>query len=183
MIRRPPRSTLFPYTTLFRSESRQAGRDHGCRFGTSHGIGTHGHDASLMIRRVERCRFELFHGGVEAGGRDVGQQQVRALLRQLHGDRSSHRAACATDQGDTTFQPARRKRHVAAPLTSSRSLNFWIFPDGVAGIASSTIKRSGMYCSATFCVFRKSTSPAKSRLWPALVTTIAQARSPRRSSG
>src|SRR3712207_8300829 len=26
MIRRPPRSTLFPYTTLFRSEDRRAGR-------------------------------------------------------------------------------------------------------------------------------------------------------------
>src|SRR2546429_7158636 len=28
MIRRPPRSTLFPYTTLFRSPRA---RDHGCR--------------------------------------------------------------------------------------------------------------------------------------------------------
>src|SRR3989442_11228039 len=27
MIRRPPRSTLFPYTTLFRSHRRQAGRE------------------------------------------------------------------------------------------------------------------------------------------------------------
>src|SRR3712207_6902246 len=27
MIRRPPRSTLFPYTTLFRSWLRQCGRD------------------------------------------------------------------------------------------------------------------------------------------------------------
>src|SRR5256885_10002340 len=27
MIRRPPRSTLFPYTTLFRSEARQILRD------------------------------------------------------------------------------------------------------------------------------------------------------------
>src|SRR3712207_8398553 len=27
MIRRPPRSTLFPYTTLFRSVARVAGRD------------------------------------------------------------------------------------------------------------------------------------------------------------
>src|SRR2546427_4450422 len=27
MIRRPPRSTLFPYTTLFRSEVRGLGRD------------------------------------------------------------------------------------------------------------------------------------------------------------
>src|SRR2546430_3667761 len=30
MIRRPPRSTLFPYTTLFRSSSRR-GRRRGCR--------------------------------------------------------------------------------------------------------------------------------------------------------
>src|SRR3712207_7595636 len=29
MIRRPPRSTLFPYTTLFRSEERAARRTHG----------------------------------------------------------------------------------------------------------------------------------------------------------
>src|SRR5256885_8626151 len=27
MIRRPPRSTLFPYTTLFRSRAREAGAD------------------------------------------------------------------------------------------------------------------------------------------------------------
>src|SRR3712207_8632953 len=27
MIRRPPRSTLFPYTTLFRSQDRRRGRD------------------------------------------------------------------------------------------------------------------------------------------------------------
>src|SRR2546422_1751050 len=29
MIRRPPRSTLFPYTTLFRSEAVDPPRDHG----------------------------------------------------------------------------------------------------------------------------------------------------------
>src|SRR2546430_4202935 len=29
MIRRPPRSTLFPYTTLFRSRSEHARRSHG----------------------------------------------------------------------------------------------------------------------------------------------------------
>src|SRR2546426_7490633 len=31
MIRRPPRSTLFPYTTLFRSVDRDAPRSHGHR--------------------------------------------------------------------------------------------------------------------------------------------------------
>src|SRR3989449_7710179 len=37
MIRRPPRSTLFPYTTLFRSARRQ-----------------HDHDAERVSRRIER---------------------------------------------------------------------------------------------------------------------------------
>src|SRR2546430_6290793 len=31
MIRRPPRSTLFPYTTLFRSRDGRRGRPHGVR--------------------------------------------------------------------------------------------------------------------------------------------------------
>src|SRR5256885_11200632 len=40
MIRRPPRSTLFPYTTLFRSRRPEA---HRCaaRQGQAHGPGTH----------------------------------------------------------------------------------------------------------------------------------------------
>src|SRR2546422_6762729 len=33
MIRRPPRSTLFPYTTLFRSRARRDDRVHGDRHG------------------------------------------------------------------------------------------------------------------------------------------------------
>src|SRR2546426_8534058 len=33
MIRRPPRSTLFPYTTLFRSKRGTRGRDHDARGG------------------------------------------------------------------------------------------------------------------------------------------------------
>src|SRR2546427_1394047 len=36
MIRRPPRSTLFPYTTLFRSRAHEKGRcDHRAREGRS----------------------------------------------------------------------------------------------------------------------------------------------------
>src|SRR3712207_8624208 len=33
MIRRPPRSTLFPYTTLFRSHARRGARDDGVAAG------------------------------------------------------------------------------------------------------------------------------------------------------
>src|SRR2546430_13288205 len=38
MIRRPPRSTLFPYTTLFRSVRQAAGR---IRHNTSHAVQCH----------------------------------------------------------------------------------------------------------------------------------------------
>src|SRR5438034_3865514 len=37
MIRRPPRSTLFPYTTLFRSVAEGISRDPGHRGGDLHG--------------------------------------------------------------------------------------------------------------------------------------------------
>src|SRR3712207_9000858 len=42
MIRRPPRSTLFPYTTLFRSEGAAGDDDHGSD------------DAERRLPRVER---------------------------------------------------------------------------------------------------------------------------------
>src|SRR2546430_12811249 len=38
MIRRPPRSTLFPYTTLFRSAPEACGRDAGLRAEERRGV-------------------------------------------------------------------------------------------------------------------------------------------------
>src|SRR5258707_11215023 len=58
MIRRPPRSTLFPYTTLFRSATeRSLHRQHGCK---THHIGQHippvgraaQHDAQSAVGNV-----------------------------------------------------------------------------------------------------------------------------------
>src|SRR3712207_7597923 len=40
MIRRPPRSTLFPYTTLFRSVDDDAARLHGGHGGRRHELGS-----------------------------------------------------------------------------------------------------------------------------------------------
>src|SRR5205814_7879574 len=68
MLRRPPRSTLFPYTTLFRSRFRQAGR-HG------HGPGRLRTPARPQLREVVRARG------------DVGALQ----LPLLEGDRKSTR--------------------------------------------------------------------------------------------
>src|SRR5260370_26997933 len=38
MIRRPPRSTLFPYTTLFRSKEHEFGAGFGGGIGAGHGV-------------------------------------------------------------------------------------------------------------------------------------------------
>src|SRR3712207_6866263 len=57
MIRRPPRSTLFPYTTLFRSEGAQGGR--------------YGRVLSAHFRRV---------GSIPAGWFRNGQLSRGALL-------------------------------------------------------------------------------------------------------
>src|SRR2546429_228565 len=54
MIRRPPRSTLFPYTTLFRSLPRPLPRQ---RLRNSCQIRIHGH-----TRRLECCRQPTVRG-------------------------------------------------------------------------------------------------------------------------
>src|SRR2546422_5405608 len=73
MIRRPPRSTLFPYTTLFRSDRERGGE------------------------RLAAGFFDLVHDllcrpGIGAGAlqvrADVADHDPRGLLRQAERDRS-----------------------------------------------------------------------------------------------
>src|SRR3712207_8040574 len=77
MIRRPPRSTLFPYTTLFRSEQRidAVGQAAVAR------EGAHGAHAGLrVVNREQRV------------GRDIAQQRLRIAARHaLTRDRKSTR--------------------------------------------------------------------------------------------
>src|SRR5258706_1874767 len=62
MIRRPPRSTLFPYTTLFRSVPRSALRRHatarGHRTGADHASPHSAHGRSLQRARPKHPRSE-----------------------------------------------------------------------------------------------------------------------------
>src|SRR5258705_7028867 len=48
MIRRPPRSTLFPYTTLFRSDRGPAGQP-----------ARQGHDAAVLRPRLDRLDLQV----------------------------------------------------------------------------------------------------------------------------
>src|SRR5438874_6423982 len=75
MIRRPPRSTLFPYTTLFRSNHGVRGQSRGARIGQMSGKSTHAmavagavvalvlrseeHTSELQSRRDLVCRLLL----------------------------------------------------------------------------------------------------------------------------
>src|SRR5260370_15784010 len=63
MIRRPPRSTLFPYTTLFRSPLALHGREQaGQRDGGTHGIGDGAlaqPDLGARMQRSEEHTSEL----------------------------------------------------------------------------------------------------------------------------
>src|SRR5256885_10034943 len=56
MIRRPPRSTLFPYTTLFRSRTREAFISSACR--AERGCSS-GQSASASLSRSEEHTSEL----------------------------------------------------------------------------------------------------------------------------
>src|SRR3712207_7035854 len=57
MIRRPPRSTLFPYTTLFRSALRTAGI--GFAYLTFEGE-AHGFRQAPTIRRVQEAELDFY---------------------------------------------------------------------------------------------------------------------------
>src|SRR3712207_8953819 len=73
MIRRPPRSTLFPYTTLFRSGVRDAGTE-GCA----------GNTASALPAGPHAKHAPLAHHRDAPGTRDAG-------ARVPAGDRKSTR--------------------------------------------------------------------------------------------
>src|SRR5258707_4959122 len=69
MIRRPPRSTLFPYTTLFRSDAAVAGQRVGGRLGVGphallqrapeEGVRSEEHTSELQSRQYLVCRLLL----------------------------------------------------------------------------------------------------------------------------
>src|SRR5216683_3399635 len=61
MIRRPPRSTLFPYTTLFRSNTaiRIAAQHQAGRGKTDRGVRSEEHTSDLQSRSDIVCRLLL----------------------------------------------------------------------------------------------------------------------------
>src|ERR1039458_197448 len=98
MIRRPPRSTLFPYTTLFRSIRRASIRLNG-------GIRLHDTEAPPAPRHVTRFLAQLAAGSDES--RAV--MRLHAAARNFQRDRARARPELS-HQDDLV--PVRQRDHV-----------------------------------------------------------------------
>src|SRR3989441_10835839 len=85
MIRRPPRSTLFPYTTLFRSRQRAHDPEH--RRGAGHVVLHPQHPLGGL--EVEPARVE---GDALADERDAPGPTARGRVRQVDELRQGHRS-------------------------------------------------------------------------------------------
>src|SRR3712207_7065296 len=84
MIRRPPRSTLFPYTTLFRSRQLERDRDRDER---------HQQVRPAVAAEQEPAQVEALApaGGHAEGSYGLGLSDAVRLRRQEVGDRKSTR--------------------------------------------------------------------------------------------
>src|SRR5258708_23194473 len=65
MIRRPPRSTLFPYTTLFRSVGLEGD---SAAIESDHGRGETGLDAAVRIRGSGSIAISTLRAALDAAG-------------------------------------------------------------------------------------------------------------------
>src|SRR5256885_9631381 len=68
MIRRPPRSTLFPYTTLFRSEPIHAGD-------VDHPVAVYRDDRAHLLQHADQVDDLRLGGGVAQLGDAVGDHR------------------------------------------------------------------------------------------------------------
>src|SRR3989449_11374770 len=100
MIRRPPRSTLFPYTTLFRSALAQGGV-----VNPGDGVGGGGRGAEGDGRRAARAQIG------RASCRERGEVSVVgvSLKKKKRAERGGLRAAIGErDRGRSGSRPSRR---------------------------------------------------------------------------
>src|SRR3989454_12358876 len=72
MIRRPPRSTLFPYTTLFRSQLDRVPERGADRGGVGRGRNQDVTERVAVHLRVLLRRLRLLEGALDTGGADQG---------------------------------------------------------------------------------------------------------------
>src|SRR2546426_3062599 len=134
MIRRPPRSTLFPYTTLFRSQARARRHD-----GRAGGCGVSGGRAAARSRRPKESDPSQQRGSTQEPACCRGAETVEVnkdvkLRRHAEASRKGVRF-CLTflfilDRVELNATlpaiPLRRQVHRTALLAPQRPLDFFI---------------------------------------------------------
>src|SRR3712207_1493048 len=138
MIRRPPRSTLFPYTTLFRSVPPEAISDvmkqalvdiEDSRFYQHHGLDLEGTARALMRN--------LMAGSVMEGGSTITQQLVKQTLLQT-ATTPEERAAATEESIGRKLREARLalalERQYPKEEILTRYLNIVYFGRGAYGV-------------------------------------------------
>src|SRR5689334_19947969 len=111
MIRRPPRSTLFPYTTLFRSAVdalvKVLDRDPWLRFAAVHALGEIG-DQRAVPALASLIDDELVRGAVIRAMGKIGSKEALAVLFRVlrESQNTSTFAECLGAIGEALdFQP------------------------------------------------------------------------------
>src|SRR6478736_9634992 len=83
MIRRPPRSTLFPYTTLFRSaEARHPGQRHGHRGGHGQHGRSEEHTSELQSQSNLVCRLLLEKKKKTKSTHSICKKKIRKINKK-----------------------------------------------------------------------------------------------------
>src|SRR2546430_9790599 len=80
MIRRPPRSTLFPYTTLFRSETRHTERQ---VLEQRHTVALPARRMDIAVRLLQEARFFL-SGNRRFDAHPLGEDRKSTRLNSSH---------------------------------------------------------------------------------------------------
>src|SRR3989442_2060644 len=96
MIRRPPRSTLFPYTTLFRSRARPAGgrRDGRHSRGSQRSVKGPAARAAELRRLIERANYAYRS---EEHTSEL-QSRPHLVCRLLLAKKNKHSVSCEIDE-------------------------------------------------------------------------------------
>src|SRR2546429_7922697 len=105
MIRRPPRSTLFPYTTLFRSigaEAVRTGPDEGGNR-LSSPARTRLAGTGVLVGRVRGGSLRADGAAGGAGGEGARDQNEQSLGGQAHGEAAD--GACLSTTNPATARP------------------------------------------------------------------------------
>src|SRR2546430_8483676 len=81
MIRRPPRSTLFPYTTLFRSELTPAAREALFREGYDPSFGARPLKRAIQKLLADPLALKILEGDIQPGEHLVADVRDRKSTR------------------------------------------------------------------------------------------------------